>query len=140
MLGPAAGHDDVHGGLQLREGGREGGREGDVRWWSGKDGGREGGSEGGREGLLTSAPEEGVQTCRAWTSRTWGRKRGREEGRERGREGGREGGLAYLSAGRRGPDVQGVDVEDVRECEELLTKGGEVQALRSEVQKNTAAL
>jgi len=36
--------------------------------------------------------------------------------------------------------VQGVDVEDVREGEELLTKGGEVQALRREVQKNTAAL
>jgi len=35
-----------------------------------REGGREGAREGAREGLLTSAPEEGVQTCRAWTSRT----------------------------------------------------------------------
>jgi len=72
-----------------REGGRKGGRERGLAYLSAgrrgpdmqgvdvedvrkeeREGGREGAREGAREGLLTSAPEEGVQTCRAWTSRT----------------------------------------------------------------------
>ena len=93
-----------------------------------------------REGERACLPQRRKKGSRHAGRGRRGREEGREGGRKGGSEGGSEGGLAYLSAGRRGPDVQGVDVEDVREGEELLTKGGEVQALRREVQKNTAAL
>jgi hypothetical protein len=36
--------------------------------------------------------------------------------------------------------MQSVNIEDMREREELLTEGGEVQAFRGEVQKNATAL